>query len=79
MTTSQNSNAGAQGFGPHPQDEESLVGMRTAFIFLIAALIGLVAAALTHLDGRSTAMALLAGASAAGMSLPVLHKLIAKR
>ena len=64
---------------PEPHNDGPLVDVRTAVIFLIAVFIGLVAGGLTRLDGSSNAMALLAGATACGVSIPVLHKLIAKR
>lgn len=79
MTTSPNPNAGSPSPDPQPQDEGPLVDVRTAVIFLIGAFIGLVVGGLTYLDGHSTAMALLAGVSASGVSIPVLHKLIARR
>jgi len=62
-----------------PHNDGPLVDVRTAVIFLIAVFIGLVAGGLTRLDGSSNAMAALAGVTACGVSMPVLHKLIAKR
>ncbi|WP_317440744.1 hypothetical protein [Streptomyces collinus] len=77
MTTSPAPGGGAPLPGGQDSDD-SLVGLRTAVILVIGVFCGLVAGALTRLDGHSTAAALLAGASAAGLSIPVLHKLIGK-
>ncbi|MFE2291150.1 hypothetical protein [Streptomyces sp. NPDC059452] len=52
------------------------MSLRTAVIFLIGIFLGLLVGGLTHLDGHSTAMAVLAGLGAAGASIPVLHMMI---
>ncbi|WP_239695119.1 hypothetical protein [Streptomyces sp. DvalAA-19] len=52
------------------------MSLRTAVIFLIGIFLGLIVGGLTHLDGHSTAMAVLTGLGATGVSIPVLHVMI---
>ncbi|MEV7177794.1 hypothetical protein [Kitasatospora sp. NPDC093679] len=53
-----------------------LLPARTALVLLIAAVIGIVAGVLTFLGHSPVATAVLSGLTAAGASVPVLHKLI---
>ncbi|MEV8531669.1 hypothetical protein [Streptomyces sp. NPDC051211] len=57
-------------------DPEPFLSLHTAVVLLGAILIGLTAGGLTFLGGTGTALSVLAGLSAAGVSVPVLSGLI---
>ncbi|MET4668508.1 hypothetical protein [Streptomyces sp. PvR018] len=76
MTTPPNPGTGSPPSDPRLPGERPLVSLRAAVIFLIGFFFGLIAGGLTHLDGHSTAMAVLAGLGAVGVSIPVLHVMI---
>ncbi|MFI6151725.1 hypothetical protein ACIBCA_03400 [Kitasatospora sp. NPDC051170] len=59
-----------------PPDPTPLLTVRTALILLAAAVIGLAVGGLTFLGGGPTPTAVLAGLTGAGVSVPVLTKLI---
>ncbi|KIZ15647.1 hypothetical protein [Streptomyces natalensis] len=59
----------------HPEPPPFLT-MHTAIILLAAILIGLIAGTLTFLSGTLVPAAVLAGLTAAGLSIPVLRSLI---
>ncbi|MFH8701969.1 hypothetical protein [Streptomyces chartreusis] len=50
--------------------------VHTAIVLLIAVVIGLIVGGLTFLSGGAVAAAVLAGLTAAGVSVPVLRTLI---
>ncbi|MGW1395663.1 hypothetical protein ACWD6Q_28830 [Streptomyces nigra] len=50
--------------------------VHTAIVLLIAVVIGLIVGGLTFLSGGAVAPAVLAGLTAAGVSIPVLRTLI---
>ncbi|MER6444119.1 hypothetical protein [Streptomyces venezuelae] len=59
-----------------PNDPGPLITAHAALVFLMAAFIGAMAGVLTALSTGNTAASVLAGLSACGVSIPVLHKLI---
>lgn len=61
---------------PTPQGPAPFLTIHTAVVLLIAVVIGLVVGGLTFLSGGSVAAAVLAGLTAAGISIPVLRSLI---
>ncbi|MFC7841917.1 hypothetical protein [Streptomyces sp. NPDC057382] len=58
--------------------EPPFLSLRTTVVLLAALVIGLVAGGLTVLTGTPVAGAVLAGLTAAGSSVPVLHSLIGR-
>ncbi|SCE29436.1 hypothetical protein GA0115244_122575 [Streptomyces sp. DvalAA-19] len=76
MTTQPSPGTGSPPPDPQQPGEGPLVSLRTAVIFLIGIFLGLIVGGLTHLDGHSTAMAVLTGLGATGVSIPVLHVMI---
>jgi hypothetical protein len=61
---------------PTPQGPAPFLTIHTAVVLLIAVVIGLVVGGLTFLSGGAVAAAVLAGLTAAGVSIPVLRSLI---
>jgi hypothetical protein len=61
---------------PTPQGPAPFLTIHTAVVLLIAVVIGLIAGGLTFLSGGAVAAAVLAGLTAAGVSIPVLRTLI---
>ncbi|MFE6200946.1 hypothetical protein [Streptomyces sp. NPDC057838] len=61
---------------PTPQGPAPFLTIHTAVVLLIAVVIGLVVGGLTFLSGGAVAAAVLAGLTAAGISIPVLRSLI---
>ncbi|AEY85287.1 hypothetical protein SHJG_0005 [Streptomyces hygroscopicus subsp. jinggangensis 5008] len=61
---------------PTPQGPAPFLTIHTAVVLLIAVVIGLVVGGLTFLSGGAVAAAVLAGLTAAGVSVPVLRSLI---
>jgi uncharacterized membrane protein YccC len=61
---------------PTPQGPAPFLTIHTAVVLLIAVVIGLVVGGLTFLSGGAVATAVLAGLTAAGVSVPVLRSLI---
>ncbi|WP_330329011.1 hypothetical protein OHS33_04210 [Streptomyces sp. NBC_00536] len=59
-----------------PSLPEPFLTLHTAFVLVTAALIGCAVGVLTHLGGTHTALAVLAGLTAAGGAVPVLRGLI---
>ncbi len=59
-----------------PPDSDPLLTVRTTTILFAAAFIGLVSGGLTFLSSHSAAVAVLAGLTGAGASVPVLHQLV---
>ncbi|WP_445280250.1 hypothetical protein [Streptomyces sp. DSM 118148] len=57
---------------PTPQGPAPFLTIHTAVVLLIAVVIGLVVGGLTFLSGGAVAAAVLAGLTAAGVSVPVL-------
>ncbi|MGZ9929299.1 hypothetical protein ACXNSR_05340 [Streptomyces sp. NC-S4] len=57
-------------------DDAHFVTLHAAVVLIAAALIGLAAGGLAFLGGTGPALAVLAGLSAAGAAVPVLHGLI---
>ncbi|MER6736569.1 hypothetical protein [Streptomyces puniciscabiei] len=67
--------------GPTPggsAPEPPFLSLHTTVVLLTAIVIGLVAGGLTVLTGAPVAGAVLAGLTAAGSSVPVLHSLIGR-
>ncbi|MER5862823.1 hypothetical protein [Kitasatospora sp. NPDC002040] len=56
--------------------DQSFLSVYAALVLLAAAFIGLVGGGLTFFSGSSVATAVLAGATAFGVSVPVLRSLI---
>lgn len=61
---------------PTPQGPAPFLTIHTAVVLLIAVVIGLVVGGLTFLSGGAVAAVVLAGLTAAGISIPVLRSLI---
>jgi hypothetical protein len=61
---------------PTPRGPAPFLTIHTAVVLLIAVVIGLVVGGLTFLSGGAVAAAVLAGLTAAGVSVPVLRSLI---
>ncbi|MFJ3861537.1 hypothetical protein ACIPRL_35590 [Streptomyces sp. NPDC090085] len=61
---------------PEPIVPGPLLTGHAALIFLMAAFIGAMVGVLTAFSAGNTAAALLAGLTACGISIPILHKLI---
>ncbi|MFG3105086.1 hypothetical protein ACGFZL_31845 [Streptomyces sp. NPDC048182] len=61
---------------PTPQGPAPFLMIHTAVVLLIAVVIGLVVGGLTFLSGGAVAAAVLAGLTAAGVSIPGLRSLI---
>ncbi|MCM1943501.1 hypothetical protein NC239_35475 [Streptomyces sp. G3] len=61
---------------PTPQGPAPFLTIHTAVVLLIAVVIGLIVGGLTFLSGGAVAAAVLAGLTAAGVSIPVLRSLI---
>ncbi|WP_445283697.1 hypothetical protein [Streptomyces sp. DSM 118148] len=61
---------------PRPQGPAPFLTIHTAVVLLIAVVIGMVVGGLTFLSGGAVAAAVLAGLTAAGVSIPVLRTLI---
>ncbi|MFD6250322.1 hypothetical protein [Streptomyces roseolus] len=61
---------------PEPEAPGPLLTAHATLIFLAAAFIGAVVGVLTSFSTGNTAAALLAGLTACGVSIPILHKLI---
>ncbi|MGI5485071.1 hypothetical protein [Streptomyces lavendofoliae] len=61
---------------PGPEEPGPLLTAHAAIVLLIAAALGTIAGALTALRTGDTAAPLLAGMGVAGLSVPVLHRLI---
>ncbi|TXR94528.1 hypothetical protein EAO73_34985 [Streptomyces sp. col6] len=59
-----------------PPGSPPFLTIHTAVVLLIAVVIGLIAGGLTFLSGGAAAAAVLAGLTAAGLSVPVLRSLI---
>ncbi|MER7850578.1 hypothetical protein ABTZ03_42365 [Kitasatospora sp. NPDC096077] len=57
-------------------ETDPLLTAYAALVLLIAAVIGLIVGGLAFLSGSPAAGAVLAGLSAVGVSVPVLHRLI---
>ncbi|MDG9711404.1 hypothetical protein [Streptomyces sp. DH10] len=61
---------------PTPQGPAPFLTIHTTIVLLIAVVIGLIVGGLTFLSGGAVAAAVLAGLTAAGVSVPVLRSLI---
>ncbi|MFC8393109.1 MULTISPECIES: hypothetical protein [Streptomyces] len=61
---------------PTPQGPAPFLTIHTAVVLLIAVVIGLIVGGLTFLSGGAVAAAVLAGLTAAGVSVPGLRSLI---
>ncbi|WP_333744843.1 hypothetical protein [Streptomyces ardesiacus] len=61
---------------PTPQGPAPFLTIHTAVVLLISVVIGLIVGGLTFLSGGAVAAAVLAGLTAAGVSIPVLRSLI---
>ncbi|MEV6758220.1 hypothetical protein [Streptomyces sp. NPDC051214] len=59
-----------------PSQQSPLLTVHSALVLLTGVLLGVFVGVLTRLDGSSPIAAALAGAIAAGVTIPVLHKLI---
>lgn len=61
-----------------PPDYDPLINAHAALVFVSAALIGLVVGALTFLGTANASLSVIAGLSASGAGVGVLHKMIGR-
>ncbi|AUG76898.1 hypothetical protein CFP65_2038 [Kitasatospora sp. MMS16-BH015] len=61
-----------------PPEQGPLLDLRTVVILALGLFLGIIVGCLTYLGQHAVAVALLAGVTATGTSVPVLHKLIGR-